>query len=385
MTSPVNVEIWNSVDQLRANATAWDDLWQRSTATSPATRAEPLAVWFDHFSRADALRAIVVRDHAGIVAALPVMVAHRWRFIPVARLPKNAWSSAGELMVDPTRANDATIAQLVDATQRLKCLNVMLEKVNPRTLAWKAMFRRLASQQLLCRYRRAARVGCVEIAATWEAYEASRSRNHRQQMRKLLRRVCEQGKLKLRIVEPSGADEIKSQLQRGFEVEDRSWKGEAGTSVLRNEDVLTFFCRQAESLARHDHVRLVFLELDGRPIAFEYGWFAKGTYFSPKVGYDAAFAQYSPGQLLRYELLRLFHGTPGTKLVDFWGPLTPATARWTTHSYPVIDATMVPYGTAAMATRQMQNLVSSVRRATAKAGRQLAGELPGKATAPSIR
>jgi len=371
MPTPQRVEIWNSTEQLRANAAAWDDLWQRSSTASPAARAEPLAVWFDCFSREQDFRAIVVRDEdEQLIAALPLVQTRRWSFLPVARVPKNAWSSAGELMLDSARAGRGAIEQLVAASRKLRCLGIKIEKVNPRGSDWKPVFKQLNSQHLLYRFQRAARVGCVKIAGSWEDYEASRSRNHRQQMRKLLRRLREQGELELRIVSPHEGDEIEPLLRRGFEVEDRSWKGKAGTSVLRHDDVLSFFCRQAAALAKQDHLRLVFLELAGRPIAFEYGWLAKGTYFSPKVGYDAEFSQFSPGQLLRYELLRHFYESAEVILVDFWGPITPATARWTTHSYPVVDAMMVPYGTPGRLAHGLQSGSSALRRFTTKSIQQ---------------
>ncbi len=381
MTQPLNVDLWTSVEQLRAHGALWDDLWQRSATVSPAARAEPLAVWCDHFAKAGQFRAIVVNDGTKPIAAIPLLLNRRWRCIPFGSLPKNEWSAAGELLLDPASAH-AAIDRLIDGLGRLNCVGVKLNKVNPRSDHWKPLFKRMMEQDLVCQMHRVARVGCVKIANSWEDYEASRSRNHRQQMRKHLRRIREQGDLELKIVKQCDAAEIAGLLRRGFEVEDRSWKGDAGTSVLRNTGIFEFFCRQAESLARHDHLWLVYLELSGRAIAFEYGWHAKGTYFSPKVGYDADYARYSPGQLLRYELLRQFHEIPGPSMVDFWGPLTAATERWTTHSYPVVDSMMMPYGTAARATRRLGCSAAKAMRLVATTRRRMTEAFPGRSTAP---
>jgi CelD/BcsL family acetyltransferase involved in cellulose biosynthesis len=78
---------------------------------------------------------------------------------------------------------------------------------------------------------------------------------------------------------------------------------------------------------------LVFLEHCGRPIAFELGHVAKGVYFSTKVGYDPAYADYTPGQLLRLLWLRRLHAEGTVRTVDFWGPLVDATAKWSNQSY----------------------------------------------------
>jgi len=382
MSQTTNVALWTSVEQLRTHHADWDDLWHRSSTVSPAARAEPLAVWLSHFARAESFRAIVVDDGTKLIAALPLLLNRRWRCVPFGRLPSNDWSSAGELLLDSASAIPLAVERLIEATRRLKCVGVKLDKINPRSATWKPLFKRMDEQEMVCRMRRVARVGCVKIADSWEAYEASRSRNHRQQMRKHLRRIREQGDLELRIVKQFDVAEIETLLRRGFEVEDRSWKGDAGTAVLRSAGIFEFFCQQARALAQRDHLWLVFLELSGRPIAFEYGWYSKDTYFSPKVGYDADYARYSPGQLLRYEMLKQFHETAGPASVDFWGPLTPATERWTTHSYPVVDSMMMPYGAAARMTRRLGNNMAKVRRVFTTTSRHMLEAFPVGSTAP---
>ena len=83
---------------------------------------------------------------------------------------------------------------------------------------------------------------------------------------------------------------------------------------------------------------LVFLEHNGRAVTFELGHVAKGVYFSTKVGYDPAYAAYTPGQLLRLLWLRQLQstgriGVAEVHTVDFWGPLVDATAKWSNQQY----------------------------------------------------
>lgn len=377
----MNVDIWNSLGQLRSHADDWDALWQRSSAITPVARAEPLAIWLESFSRPNAFRAIVVQDGNKLVAALPLHIQRRFGCFPVGRLPQNGWSTAGELLIDPSCIDEATLGPMIAALKEVRCVSLNLGKVDSHSAQWRPLFKRLASQHLLWRYRRVCQVGCVRIQGSWENYMASRSRNHRQQVRKHLRRICEQGELALKIVKPRESTEIEELLRRGFEVEDHSWKGDAGTSVLRNPEIFQFFCQQAEALSRLDHLWLVFLEFDGKPIAFEYGWHAKDTYFSPKVGYDEAFARFSPGQLLRHELLKQFHESPGPSLVNYWGPLTPATERWTTHCYTVVDSMMMPNRTAAGTVRKLASSAASMRHAIADVNSHLRQLIPGKPAA----
>src|SRR6185436_2641362 len=95
-------------------------------------------------------------------------------------------------------------------------------------------------------------------------------------------------------------------------------------SVLKSPGIFAFYLRVARELAARGQLQLVFLECGGRPIAFEYGWNAKGVYHSLKVGYDESAANLSPGQLLRLLFLERLHVRHEHRFVDYLGPLTPA-------------------------------------------------------------
>lgn len=129
-------------------------------------------------------------------------------------------------------------------------------------------------------------------------------------------------------------------MRRGFGIEDRSWKGAQGTSVVRTPGLLDFFCRQARQLAAAGQLRLALLELAGHDIAFLYGFAARHTLFTPKIGYDESFADFSPGQLLWFKLFEQLHRDQTIAQLDFSGVLAPATARWATSAYPVARVTI---------------------------------------------
>jgi CelD/BcsL family acetyltransferase involved in cellulose biosynthesis len=182
----------------------------------------------------------------------------------------------------------------------------------------------------------------VEFGVDRARYEAGWSKNHRRNLRKDERRLEGLGPLRLVVHQDFGADSPAELFRRAFEIEDRSWKGTAGCAVLRTPGMFEFFLRQARQLAAWGSLRLAFLEHQGCPIAFEYGWLAKGVYYSYKVGYEPSFASYGPGHLLRLRLLRALAAEPGVKLVDFHGPLTEALACWATRSYTIGRMILAP-------------------------------------------
>jgi len=50
MTRTLTLGEITSVDELRDNADAWDDLWLRSDVETPTARAELLEQWLEYFA-----------------------------------------------------------------------------------------------------------------------------------------------------------------------------------------------------------------------------------------------------------------------------------------------------------------------------------------------
>jgi CelD/BcsL family acetyltransferase involved in cellulose biosynthesis len=186
------------------------------------------------------------------------------------------------------------------------------------------------------------RVGLIDVRGNWEDYLCGRSKNHRKKMNRSLRQLREQGDVALRVFDSVESDELEAQLHRAFEIEDRSWKGESATSVLRSPGMFDLLHHQSQYFNRANHFHVSFLELSGQPIAFGYGWRSKGVFHSYKIGYDREFASFGPGQLWRFLLLEHLHGVAEIHTFDCLGPLGGGAEPWVTDSYPVGRLVIAP-------------------------------------------
>jgi CelD/BcsL family acetyltransferase involved in cellulose biosynthesis len=271
---------------------------------------------------------LVVEDQGQWVAALPLVGRRFGHLFSAAALPSNSWSGAGELLLDPDSRIDVVLDALVSATGRLPWPLLWLDGVALDAPRWLALLQALDRAGLPTYHRPRFDVGLIPVDHDWESCKKRWSKNHRRKMAKRLRQLANQGDVRLAVYGQLPPEQVRPWVRRGFEVEDRSWKGEAGTSVLRTPGMFDFFVRQAELAATWGQLELAFLELDGRPIAFRYGWNAKGVYHSCKVGYDPQYAAYSPALLLMYHLLQRFSHQPERRAVDCMGPISEATAKW---------------------------------------------------------
>ena len=324
-----------SIEQLRASASAWDDLWWRSDVALPTTRAELIAQWIERFCPKSVFHAIAVEADGRWIAALPLVGRRVGWVLPAGDLPSNEWSPCGELLLDASTDTDAALDLLLAATDCLPWQMLWLNDTIPDSPRWRAMLHACNRAGLLSAHHHRYRVGRVEIGRDWGAYLRHLRKGHRQNMHRVARRLDAEGRVQLETCSEFSPAQVESRLRAAFEIEDQGWKGAAGTSVLGSPGMFPFFVRQAEQLADWGQLEFASLRLGHQIIAFVYGYRAKGVFFAHKIGYDPRFAAFSPGQLLFFRLLERLHNEGSVHALDFMGPLTESLARWQPTTYDV--------------------------------------------------
>ena len=339
-----------SLQELRAAAAAWDDLWQRSEVTFPTMRAELLAQWVEHFASDVQFHAIAIEQEGRWAAALPLIQRKIGRLIPSGVLPCNQWSSCGDFLLDTSNSPDQAADLLCLTLTQCRWPLLWLDETIFPSSRWQTF--KLAIDGIVpkCFLRPRWQVGRVRIQGDWQSYQASWSRKHRQHMSWSARQLARQGEVRLVLHSRFGPGEAASLMRHALEIEDLGWKHRAGGSILSAPGMSDFFIRQAEQLAAWGQLEMVFLYCGSRSIAFVYGQSAKGIFHSAKIGYDPEYARFSPGQLLRYFLFERFHAEAGRVALDFLGPLTEAHAHWRPETYTVsrLAAALNPLGRMAL-------------------------------------
>lgn len=324
-----------SLDELRASAAAWDDLWARSNVTTPMARAAFIAHWVESFSSSNQFSAWVVEEDGRFIAALPLVARRIKRVFKVLTLPTNHWASNGDLLLDPAADTDRALDTLMAALNRRSGPILWLDRVaydDPQWLKFQDALRRVG---WIAGRREAYLTAQIPIGDNFEAYEAGLAAAHRRNCRSRAKALEKAGGLSAVVYRGGVPAEIDAQVRRAFEVEDRSWKGAEGTSVLKSPGMLEFYQAEARLAAELGHLDLSLLEHQGRAIAAAYTFHAKGTYFELKLGYDDEFRKSGPGHLLlRSKLQRLF-ADPQAVLLDCRGPLLPWILNWTERTYAV--------------------------------------------------
>jgi CelD/BcsL family acetyltransferase involved in cellulose biosynthesis len=324
----------NSLPELREQADRWDDLWRRSASTRPTSQAEQLAIWMESFAPRSAFRALVVEDEERFLAALPLVCTRRWG-MAVAGTPGNAWTPGGELLFDHDCDFESTGHALVAGLRRYVPGLVDFDGLILESLGCRSLLALLHSARIPHLTRSRFHVPLVLVGGDWQAYLAARSKNHRRHLQNIARRANELGGVTLDRYEAISPGKVEPLLRECFELESAGWKGRAATAALNDPAAWQFFIHQARGLAETWQLAITVLRHDGRAIAFEYGWQTRGVRGVLKIGYDEAFAQLSPGQLLRARLYEQLFAEQSVGWIDFLGPASGATSAWATHRYEV--------------------------------------------------
>lgn len=329
----------SSIAEIRAAAPQWDDLWQRSDATSPLARAEPVAQWLEHFAPTARFRTMVIEERGRWLAALPLVDRRMAGVLRAAAQPCNAWPSGATLLWDVDAANDDVVGEAVGDTMaaaigRLPWQILFLEAAFPDRPSWQALYRAASRSGMACDLRTRWLTSRLEISHDWPTAFARLSGRHRQKVARSLRNLGSQTEVRFELHTRLADDDLEPILRRAFEVELRGWKGQSGSAALRSPEAFAFLLRQAHDLAAEGSLAIALLGCGEQDVAFCYGVVGKGVFHSFKIGYDSAFAAHSPGHLLQYHLLQAFHADTEIRTVDYIGPMTEYHSHWRPTAFP---------------------------------------------------
>ena len=184
----------------------------------------------------------------------------------------------------------------------------------------------------------------------------------RQNLRRRWRKLEARGPLSLRRVDK--ADE--EALQRFYDLEQRGWKGKKGTAITCSTETRRFYDSVAQRAERFGYLSLYFLEQGSSLIAAQFGLTCGGRYFPLKVAYEEDYAEYGPGHLITWAIVRDCVQR-GLSELDFLGQWAEWKAEWTSevrrHSSCYIFRNNLAGRLLEANTRQRHRLQAGIRKA----------------------
>jgi CelD/BcsL family acetyltransferase involved in cellulose biosynthesis len=245
---------------------------------------------------------------------------------------------------------------------------LVIEGVDAQDRPTGELVRRLADRGCLVHSRPGMNCWRIDLPPTWEQYLATLSKSHRKQIRRLERSVLEPGRAVLHAVErldqlPEAIEVLIALHQRR-----RRWLGQGG--CFASPRFTAFHSEVMPKLLSAGHLRLSWLELDGRPAAAEYQLAGNGVLYAYQGGVDPDVLQEEPGRLIMQATLRRAV-EEGCRALDFLRGDEPYKAHFRASPRPGLALRIIPNRTLARwrqqcwaAGRAMKHWMQSRKRRT---------------------
>ena len=302
-------------------AAAWDELADRAGA-APFARPGWLRPWAE--AAGVHLEALTAWRGPRLAGVIPVVARQRRLFTPAD------WHTP---WLEAVAEDDAARRSLAAALAQERRTRVTVDFVLAGEPTADSAAAALAGAGYRLYPRTRLESPYVTPEGTWEGYLAGLSTHRRSELRRRTRRLEAAGEATREV--HLGGERLPALLEEAFAVEAAGWKGSGGTAILSDPAIATFYRRVTAWAAERGWLRLAFLRLDGRPLAFDLSLEAAGRHYLLKTGYDPAFTSLSPGLLLRLHMLeRAFR--IGLQSYEFCGAAEPWKLEWAREARPVL-------------------------------------------------
>jgi hypothetical protein len=159
-----------------------------------------------------------------------------------------------------------------------------------------------------------ARALLVPCETSRDFLERAVSGQRRKELRRLRRRLGENGRLESRAWQ--SLDELDAWIDGYLQLEASGWKGREGTAIAQHPAQVAFIREVWRAAAARGRFQMLGLFLDGRPVAIGVNYLAGDVAFHFKIAYDEALARFSPGVQLELDLIEHAHAAPRLRWVD---------------------------------------------------------------------
>jgi CelD/BcsL family acetyltransferase involved in cellulose biosynthesis len=305
-------------DRIEPLVDEWERL-ARHTGASPFLWPGWVDAWWRAFGAGE-LRIIAAYENGQLAGVLPT---RRLRGV-YTLIPNTHTPLSGSLSSSETAAKQLSQALLAEKPRRVE-----LDYISPADAGLSLLFK--AAEEAGYRADKKSNplseeVPYVAVEGTWDEYNGGLRRKFRSELRRRRRRLEEAGRLTFEVFD--GTQRLDELLEEGFRVEGSGWKGEYGTSINARPELRRLYTVAASWAAGRDMLRLGFVRLDGRVLAFDYSLEHNRVHYLLKTGYDPAHRNLAPGLILRYLMLeRAF--SEELAIYDFCGENWAWKGEWT--------------------------------------------------------
>ena len=282
-----------TADELAGLAPEWRGLSERlgNAFVSP----EWFLAWHRNYGQVDAPYVVAVRGATGELRGVMPLVMRRQGPFRTLRFAGGALGDRFEPAALPEEREQVAATAAALLVERREWAAVILDWVEDGD-PWLDAFTGAASRRLARTRIRTTPLPYLDLSGlSWESYLASRSGNFRSQLGRRRRGLERDHDLVFHLV--TDGTEVRDRVDTLFRLHESRWRGRGSSSLAagRRQAFLADFAALAFEAG---WLRLLFLEVDGTPVAGWYGWRVGERFAYYQAGLDPAYAAHSAGFVL---------------------------------------------------------------------------------------
>jgi CelD/BcsL family acetyltransferase involved in cellulose biosynthesis len=307
----------------------WNQLVEASGIDHPFLEHVWVRTWWECFGAGSRMHVLVLKERDEVIAIAPLISTRVRMFgIPVRRL--------GFFYNEHVPRADFLIARRPEDAYRaiwnhLRCTSgswdlLQLCQLRQGAGTFEEILRLASEDGLPTSVWMSGASPLVDLDTSWRQYHDGLAAKHRSNLRNRFKRLNQTGLVTIETV--AAPESLSGALDAGVQIEESSWKREAGTAISCDANVRKFYETFARRAAERTWLRLNFLRAGEQRVAFDYSLAYRDQIFLLKLGYDPAFSAYSPSNLLlSMALENAFE--QGLKTYDFLGENAEWKSCWT--------------------------------------------------------
>ncbi|MEX2142279.1 MAG: GNAT family N-acetyltransferase [Pirellulales bacterium] len=208
----------------------------------------------------------------------------------------------------------------------------------------------------------------IELPERWNEFVSRLSKSHRKQVRRAARKLADRRAI---VHQATTLDELRQGFDILVDLHQRRWESLGDRGCFARPGFAPFHRATSERLFLDGCVDLLWLELDGRPLAAEYHLLGSDVVYAYQSGIDPDRLEHEPGRLAVTATIQ--RGIErGFRSYDFLRGDEPYKAHWRAEPRPMWEIRVVPPRAGA---RLRQGVSSATDRVKSwiKSGLELAG------------
>ncbi|NOY78560.1 MAG: GNAT family N-acetyltransferase [Calditrichaeota bacterium] len=289
---------WN----LRA---AWNALNRESLRPNLTGSHEWIWTWWKAFGSSGTLWILVAKENGKITGIAPFMKTRIFKYgtrLRTIQFLANAHSNKAGFLVAGNAGHffDELANFLYERRAEFDFLNFMLLPEHDPFV--KMVKFRQTADHFFWGIRPGTASPVVRLEPEFDAYLSKLSKKSRYNVRKKRREIEKLDGFRIRHYED--ADEAEKFLACVEQIERKSWKFKEGRSLLSKEEVWNFYRAVISEMAQNQVFHGFILFLQNKPAAYEMAFASGEDLLSQKISYDEQWRAYSPGFVLKTEVIR---------------------------------------------------------------------------------